>query len=202
VTQGTNPSGQKPSGQSDIIPGVIAAVALALLVELVHMHPILAVVLAGLIYWGASLMMRQPPAPVQVSEKQLAAQLNQLGQSLVNREIERRVRDIAARAASILAYLDLNPDQDAHWREYIRECLVATIENTQRFAALAGRLRDAGHPAIRDFTDYITSVLKTLDDINAQMVDEDAATFSAHIDTYKSTMQELNQIYLGKGNTE
>ncbi|MCW3058669.1 MAG: hypothetical protein JWQ02_490, partial [Capsulimonas sp.] len=162
MTQGTNPSGQKPSGQSDIIPGVIAAVALALLVELVHMHPILAVVLAGLIYWGASLMMRQPPAPVQVSEKQLAAQLNQLGQSLVNREIERRVRDIAARAASILAYLDLNPDQDAHWREYIRECLVATIENTQRFAALAGRLRDPSHPAIRDFTDYITSVLKTL----------------------------------------
>ena len=202
MTQGPNSSGQRPSGYTDIIPGVVAAVALGLLVEFAKMAVFLALVLAVLIYAGVLLVMKQPAAPRPETEMQMAAALNQLGQSLPNRVMGQRVCDIASRANSILTYLETNPDQDAQWREYIRECLSATIDNTRRFAALASRLRDANHPAIRDFTEYITSVLKTLDDINAKMVDEDAATFSAHIDTYKSTMQELNQIYLGKGNTE
>ena len=202
MTQGPNRSGKPSSGQTDLIPGIAAAAALALLAALVHMPLLLSLVLAALIYWGVSLATRKAPAPVQVTELQKAAALDQLGQSLGSRDLGGRIRAIAARATSILTYLASNPDQDAQWRPYIRECLDATLENTQRFAALAGRLRDASHPAIRDFTDYTTSVLQTLDGINTKMVDEDAATFSAHIDSFKSTLKELNQIYLGKGNTE
>ena len=202
MTQGPNRLGQPPSGQTDLIPGITAAIALALLVAL-HLVPlVLSFVLAALIYAGVYLATRQAPVPAQVTELQKAAALDQLGQGLPSRDIGGRIRAIAARASSILSYLDANPDQDAQWRPYIRECLDATLENTQRFAALASRLRDASHPAIRDFTDYTISVLQTLDDINAKMVDEDAATFSAHIDSFKSTLKELNQIYLGKGNTE
>ncbi|BDI33090.1 hypothetical protein CCAX7_51410 [Capsulimonas corticalis] len=202
MTQRPNPSGQQPNGQTDIIPGVVAVVALALLVMVEHMPPLLAVVLAALTYGGVWLLTRRTPAPISQTELQKAAALDLLGQSLTSRDLARRVRDIAARATSILTYLASNPDQDAQWREYIRECLDATLDNTRRFASLAGRLRDASHPAIRDFTEYTTAVLQTLDDINTKMVDEDAATFSAHIESYQSTLKELNQIYLGKGNTE
>ena len=185
---------------SDLPAGVAAIAALALTL-LAHLPFWLALLLAALVYVGVVLLRRQPAAPgpaVSPLPEQIGA-LESAGRAVRFPKIHQQIEDITTHARAIAAYFGQHPQDANQWQEYLQECLTTALTGTLRFGELAPHLRDQDDPAAVKFGEFLQTLAETLRRVYDQLVAADAADFSANMDAYKSTLQEINQIYLGGG---
>ena len=193
------PSPQKWWQQTDLLSGLIAAGALVALVFLLHMVFPLALGLAALTYFGVLLATRR--TPVAVPDRQgvyeTLVALDGLSRQVPFAAPRQQAGAIVGRARDILNYLSSHPDSDAQWQDYIRECLDSALAGTRQFVALAPHLAGASDPPVQKYSEFLTTLAQTLDGVWNKLIGDDTASFESQMDGYKSTLQEINQVYLG-----
>ena len=184
---------------SDLPAGLAGAVSLGLLVFLAHLPFWLGLVAAGLVYAGVTLLMRRPAetAPPRASLTEQTAALEATGARIALPDTRKRVADVAGQARAILAYFAEHPPSAAQWEAYVREALDTALAGARQFAELAPHLSGPSDPAAIKFTEFLQTLSDTLRGVYSQLVAADTADFTASMDAYKNTLQEINQIYLG-----
>lgn len=189
---------------SDLPAGLAGAASLGLLVFLAHLPFWLGLIAAGLVYAGVTLLMRRPTetAPARASLIEQTAALEATGARIALPETRRKVADVTGQARAILAYFAEHPAGAAQWEGYLREALDTALAGARQFAELAPHLSGPADPAAIKFSEFLQTLSDTLRGVYSQLVAVDTADFSASMDAYKNTLQEINQIYLGGGTTK
>ena len=184
---------------SDLPAGLAGAVSLGLLVFLAHLPVWLGMVTAGLVYAGVTLLMRRPAetAPPRASLMEQTAALEATGARIALPDTRKRVGDVTGQARAIIAYFAEHPASAAQWEAYVREALDTALAGAHQFAELAPHLSGPTDPAAVKFAEFLQTLSDTLRGVYSQLVAADTADFTASMDTYKNTLQEINQIYLG-----
>lgn len=200
------PNAPKSRAVTDLVPGVIAAVGLLVLTLGLHLPFLLAFGAAALVYLGVWwLTPRTGTANGEVPAPSLDDTLNEL-QGLSSRvqspDVRRQVQGIIDQARQIQVYLVGHPEQAGLWQDYVRECLGSAVAGTRQFVGLSAYLAGPTDPALVKFTEFLTTLSQTLSSVRQKLVAEDAASFATQIDTYKNTLRDINQVYLGGGNPE
>jgi len=189
-----------PLKNSDLTAGITAIAALALAL-LAHLPFWVGLLVAVLIYAGVVLLLRRPVAAVPAipSLPEQIAALEGAGRAGRFPKIQRQLYDITTQARAIAAYFGQHPGTAGQWEEYLRECLSTALTGTRQFTELAPHLSGPEDPAAVKFGDFLQTLAETLKGVYGQLIAADAADFSASMDAYKSTLHEINQIYLGGG---
>lgn len=195
------PNAKQPQGGTDILPGAIAALALLILALPLHLPFLIALGAAALTYLGLFWLRREPaPAPTEApraSLPQMRAEIESLSRQITMPEIRGRVSAIGAQAEQVGRYLAAHPESADQWQDYVGECLKSALAGTRQFVGLSPYLSDPAAPAIVKFGEFLATLSQTLDGLYRKLVAEDAASFGSQIDTYKNTLRDINQVYLG-----
>jgi len=195
------PNAQQPRGGTDLLPGAISAFILLILALPLHLPFLLSLGAAGLVYLGLFWLRREPAsAPTAAptpSLAQMRAEIESLSRQIACPEIRQRVSAIGAQAEQIGRYLAGHPESAGQWNDYVEECLSSAITGTRQFVGLSPYLTDPAAPAIVKFGEFLTTLSQTLDSVYQKLIADDAANFGSQIDTYKNTLRDINQVYLG-----
>lgn len=189
-----------PIKNSDLPAGLAAVAALALGL-LAHLPFWLGLLVAVLVYAGVFLLLRRPTASVPTNpalEEQIGA-LDEAGKTVRFPKIQGQIADIATHARAITTYFRQHPGSATQWEEYLRECLDTALTGTRQFSELAPHLSGPDDPSAVKFAEFLQTLAETLRSVYGQLIAADAADFSASMETYKNTLHEINQIYLGGG---
>ena len=184
---------------SDLPAGLAAIVVLAAAALLAHVPFVLGLLAAGLVYAGVTLLMRRPAetAPPHPPLAEQIAALEATGARIALPDTRKRVADVTGQARAILTYFTEHPASAAQWEAYVREALDTALAGARQFAELAPHLSGPADPAAAKFAEFLQTLSDTLRGVYSQLVAADTADFTASMDTYKNTLQEINQIYLG-----
>lgn len=194
------PIAPRPPSGTDILPGIIAAFSLPLLALGLHVPFLAALVAAALIYLGLFWLRREPaPAPTAApaSLAQMRAEIENLSRQIAAPDIRQRVSALGAQAEQMGRYLAAHPESADQWQDYVDECLKSALAGTRQFVGLSPYLSDPSAPAIVKFGEFLTTLSQTLDSVYQKLIADDAANFGSQIDTYKNTLRDINQVYLG-----
>lgn len=194
------PNAPRPLGGTDILPGVIAALALPILALGLHLPFLAAFGAAVLIYLGLFWLRREPAPPPTAAPASLAemrAEIEALSRQIAAPEIRQRVSALGTQTEQMGRYLAAHPESADQWQDYVDECLKSALAGTRQFVGLSPYLTDASAPAIVKFGEFLTTLSQTLDSVYQKLIADDAANFGSQIDTYKNTLRDINQVYLG-----
>lgn len=194
------PNAPRPLGGTDILAGVVAALALPILALGLHLPFLAALGAAALIYLGLFWLRREPaptPTAPPPSLPQMRAEIESLSRQIALPEVRGRVSGVGAQAEQIGRYLAAHPESAAQWEDYLEECLKSALAGTRQFVALSPYLSDPSATAVVKFGEFLTTLSQTLESVYQKLIAEDAASFGSQIDTYKNTLRDINQVYLG-----
>lgn len=185
--------------KSSDLPAGLGAITALLLTLVIHLPFWVGLSVAFLVYFGLSLLLRRPVESVPQKPPLIGeiAALEAVSPHVLFPDLRRQIDDIAAHARAILAYFDQHPDSRAQWEDYLREGIETALTGARQFASLAPHLRGPSDPAAVKFGEFLQTLSETLRGVYGQLIAADTADFTASIDAYKSTLHEINQIYLG-----
>lgn len=186
---------------SDLLPGILAAVALLVMVFLLAVPVILGVILAGLAYLGFWLVVRrpalsQPAAAPPLSESRLLEEIDSLSRSLAHPNVRVRTASIREQVAVLTGFLDEHPSRNAALRPVLRECLESTLRVLHRYADLSRFLDDPTHQTLTEVDTLLEQVTRTLGNMRRQLVEEGTQDLSLEVESVRSTLQALDEVYL------
>jgi len=190
-------SGRRGPG-TDLVAGLVAAVAFLVMVFPLAVNLWLSIALAGLVYAGARLGLTrgEAPAPRALDSRELIRQIGQLCAAIPSAKVRERVAETLRQASGILSYLDAHPDKGTVWRGIVCDSLESTRRVVQRYVELSRFVDDPRHSSLAAVEDLLDHVAHTFSGLRARLVDEDAADLSDEMEVFRSTLKALDEVTL------
>jgi hypothetical protein len=191
-----------PIKDTDLISGVIAALAFLAMVFALRMELWLGILLAAGIYLAVRLITRKAPhdLPETVTEEELLREIHQLSGTVANPAVRDRIIQILQQARSVLDFLEQSTRfagtraQAETWRGIVRECLQSTQRIVQRYAELSRFVQDPNQQSLMAVEELLEQVSGTFTNLGRRLVDEGAADLTAEMDLFRGTLQALNEV--------
>ena len=180
---------------SDLVAGIVAAVAFLGMVFALGMNLLLAGVLAGAVYVGVALLGRQVQTePREPTDAELLQRIEQLLPAVTDLRVRRKIAGLVGEARTALAYLQQHPNQDGGWRPLIRDCLASTQMITYRYADLQRFVDDPHAQPLANVEEMLDQVSQTFANFRRRLVDDGAEDLSAQVEMFRSTLQAMDEL--------